>query len=99
MARVDKRLQELGLELPAEAKTPPGMTIPFEWVRVRGNRAFVSGHGPLALDGSPLAPFGKVPSQVSLEEAQALYLVRERDIAQARRAVTFLHSEEHRWGA
>ncbi len=36
-----------------------------------GNRAFVSGHGALAADGSPLGPFGKVPSQVSLEDAQA----------------------------
>jgi hypothetical protein len=40
-------------------------------VRVRGNRAYVSGHGALAADGSPLGPFGKVPSHVSLEDAQA----------------------------
>jgi enamine deaminase RidA (YjgF/YER057c/UK114 family) len=71
MGRVEERLKELGLDLPAEAKVPPGMTIPFQWVRVRGSRAFVSGHGALAADGSPLGPFGKVPSQVSLEDAQA----------------------------
>jgi enamine deaminase RidA (YjgF/YER057c/UK114 family) len=71
MGRVEQRLTDLGLELPAEAKLPPGITIPFQWVRVRGNRAYVSGHGPLAADGSPLGPFGKVPSQVSLEDAQA----------------------------
>ncbi len=71
MGRVEERLKELGLDLPAEAKVPPGMTIPFQWVRVRGRRAFVSGHGALAADGSPLGPFGKVPSQVSLEDAQA----------------------------
>lgn len=71
MGRIEKRLEELGLELPGEAKLPPGVTIPFQWVRVRGSRAFVSGHGALSADGSPLGPFGKVPSQVSLQEAQA----------------------------
>jgi antagonist of KipI len=30
--------------------------------------------------------------RASVEEAQALYVVRERDIAQARRAITLLHS-------
>jgi enamine deaminase RidA (YjgF/YER057c/UK114 family) len=71
MGRVEQRLEERGLQLPDEAKLPPGITIPFQWVRVRGNRAYVSGHGALAADGSPLGPFGKVPSQVSLEDAQA----------------------------
>ena len=45
--------------------------ITASWVRVRGNRAFVSGHGALTPDGSPGGPFGKVPTEVSLEEAQA----------------------------
>lgn len=71
MGRIEQRLKELGLRLPGEATLPPGITIPFQWVRVRGNRAYVSGHGALAPDGSPLGPFGKVPSQVSLEDAQA----------------------------
>jgi len=71
MGRVEQRIQELGLVLPAPAQLPPGVTIPFEWVRVRGPRAFVSGHGSLAVDGSPAGPFGRVPSEVSLEDAQA----------------------------
>lgn len=71
MGRVEQRLQELGLQLPDEAKLPPGITIPFQWVRIRGNHAYVSGHGALAPDGSPLGPFGRVPSEVTLEEAQA----------------------------
>lgn len=71
MGRIEQRLEELGLELPGEAKLPPGITIPFRWVRVRGRHAYVSGHGALAGDGSPLGPFGKVPSQVKLEDAQA----------------------------
>jgi enamine deaminase RidA (YjgF/YER057c/UK114 family) len=69
--RVEQRLEELGLELPAEPKLPPGVTILFQWVRVRDNRAFVSGHGALAADSSPLGPFGKVPSQVPLGDTHA----------------------------
>ena len=67
---IEKRLDELGLALPMSPKLPPGVTVPFDWVRVRGRRAFVSGHGPLAHDGTPAGPFGKVPSEVPLEAAQ-----------------------------
>ncbi len=67
---VERRLDELGLTLPAPAALPTGVEIPFAWVRVHGSRAFVSGHGALATDGSPAGPFGKVPSKVTLEEAQ-----------------------------
>lgn len=71
MADVERRLADRGLSLPAEPKVPPGITIPFQWVRVRGNRAFLSGHGALTPDGDLAGPFGRVPSQVGLEEAQA----------------------------
>jgi YjgF/chorismate_mutase-like, putative endoribonuclease len=67
---VETRLNELGLTLPASPKLPPGVTISFEWVQIRGNRALVSGHGPLAPDGTPAGPFGKVPNEVPLEAAQ-----------------------------
>lgn len=70
-ASADRRLVELGLRLPNDPKLPPGITIPFSWVRTYDDRAFVSGHGPLAEDGSPLGPFGRVPDDVSLDEAQA----------------------------
>ncbi len=67
---VENRLEQLGLALPAPIQLPAGVQTPFAWVRVRGNRAFVSGHGALQLDGSPAGPFGRVPTQVSLEQAQ-----------------------------
>ncbi len=70
MVTADERLQELGLELPADPKLPPGVEIPFQWVRIRDNRAFVSGHGALTRDGTPAGPFGRVPDEVSLEAAQ-----------------------------
>jgi enamine deaminase RidA (YjgF/YER057c/UK114 family) len=71
VGRVEQRLQELGLELPEPTALPPGMTIPFAWVRVSGSRVFISGHGATARDGTPVGPFGRVPSEVSLEDAQA----------------------------
>jgi enamine deaminase RidA (YjgF/YER057c/UK114 family) len=40
-------------------------------VRIWGHRAFISGHGALGPDGTPVGPFGSVPSEVSLEDAQA----------------------------
>jgi hypothetical protein len=71
MTHVEQRLAERSLVLPPEPKVPPGVAIPFRWVRVRGQRAFLSGHGALSPDGTPLGPFGPVPSQVSLEQAQS----------------------------
>jgi len=68
--QVEAKLQEMGLELPAPIKVPPGFTIPFSWTRVRGNRLYISGHAPLEADGTYSGPSGKVPSEVSLEEAQ-----------------------------
>ncbi len=67
---IETRLRALGLTLPAPMKTPPAMRLPFAWVRVRGRRAFVSGHGPIHGDGSLAGPFGKVGADVTLEQAQ-----------------------------
>ena len=66
----DERLVELGLVLPPEPVLPPHVSIPFEWVRVAGDRVTVSGHGPLDGEGKPTGPFGRVPDEVSLEDAQ-----------------------------
>lgn len=71
MTSVEARLAARGLVLPPEPTLPAGVTIPFHWVRVRGRRAFISGHGALSPDGQPLGPFGAVPGEVSLEQAQA----------------------------
>jgi enamine deaminase RidA (YjgF/YER057c/UK114 family) len=68
---IERRLADLGLELPPAISSPPGTEIPFSWVRVIGDRALVSGHGAVDPDGAPEGPFGRVPSDVSLEQAQA----------------------------
>jgi enamine deaminase RidA (YjgF/YER057c/UK114 family) len=67
--KIEARLEELGLALPGPTKTPPGLVLPFSWVRLRGDRAYVSGHGPLNPDGSIAGPLGKVGAEVSEEEA------------------------------
>lgn len=69
--RVEQRLQELGLVLPSPTRAPPNVRLPFAPVRLRGNRAFIAGHGPLNPDGSVAGPFGKVPTHVSPEQAYA----------------------------
>ncbi len=64
----DERIGELNLVLPETVKVPPGLKIPFAWVRVRGNRAFISGHIALNPDGSIYGVRGKVGGGVSIEE-------------------------------
>jgi hypothetical protein len=66
---IENKLTKLGLVLPDPMRLPPGLELPFPWVRVRGGRAFVSGHGPLLGDGSLAGPLGKVGDQVSQEQA------------------------------
>lgn len=68
MSRIEARLAELGLSLPPAVKAPPGVVLPFRFVRVLGNRALISGHSPQAADGSVAGPFGKVGRE--LTEAQ-----------------------------
>lgn len=70
MSQVENRLADLGFHLPEPFVLPPGMVLPFAWVNVRGDRAFISGHGPQQVDGSPAGPFGAVGSSVTLEEAE-----------------------------
>ena len=67
--QIEAKLQELGLVLPEPFKTPPGLQLPFSWARVRGNRVYISGHGPLNPNGTLAGPFGKVGVDVSTEEA------------------------------
>lgn len=66
---IERRIAELGLVLPQPLSPPPGVDLPFPFVRVRGTRAFVSGHGPLNPDGTITGPFGKVGTDVTLEQA------------------------------
>jgi enamine deaminase RidA (YjgF/YER057c/UK114 family) len=66
---IETRLEALGLALPPPVIVPSGIRLPFAFVRVRGNRAYIAGHGPQNLDGSIAGPLGKVDTDVSVAEA------------------------------
>ena len=68
MSETENRLRALGLSLPPPLQPPPGMKLPFQFVRLRGQRARISGHGPQNPDGSWAAPLGKVGREVTLEQ-------------------------------
>jgi len=68
MGRIDARLQALGLVLPATMQAPPGVVLPFRFVRLAGRRALVSGHGPQNADGTIAAPLGKLGRELSVEQ-------------------------------
>ena len=71
MSTIESKLEALGLTLPAAVKPPPGVVLPFSWVRVMGDRAYVSGHVPLDADGTIAEPLGKVGADLTLEEGYA----------------------------
>jgi len=62
------KLAEMKLVLPKAVRPPPGISLPFRLVRVRGDRAYVSGHGPLNADGTLAPPLGKVGRDLSVEQ-------------------------------
>jgi enamine deaminase RidA (YjgF/YER057c/UK114 family) len=66
MGVIENRLGELRLQLPAPLAAPPGVRLPFELVRVHGDLAYVSGHGPF--DGDRLLVTGRVGGEVSVEQ-------------------------------
>jgi enamine deaminase RidA (YjgF/YER057c/UK114 family) len=68
MPPIADKLASLGLVLPKAIQLPPGVVLPFRPVCVRGDRAYVSGHGPLNPDGSLAPPFGKVGRDLSVEQ-------------------------------
>ncbi|TMG83080.1 MAG: RidA family protein [Betaproteobacteria bacterium] len=65
---IEARLQQLGLALPAPIKPPAGVRLPFAFIRMRGNRALVSGHGPQNMDGSIAQPLGKLGRELTVDE-------------------------------
>jgi enamine deaminase RidA (YjgF/YER057c/UK114 family) len=69
MAKIEAKLQAMGLVLPEKTQAPPGVRLPYSPVRVRGNRAYVAGHGPRNSDGTVGDPRGKVGAEVTQEQA------------------------------
>jgi enamine deaminase RidA (YjgF/YER057c/UK114 family) len=71
MAKIEKRLADLGLALPPPVKPPPGVVLPFQFVRLVGSRAYVSGHSAQNPDGSIAGPLGKVGRELTVEQGYA----------------------------
>lgn len=86
---VEAKLKALGLVLPSAPTPPPaGVRFPFVFVRVKGNRAYIAGHGPANPDGSLAGPFGKVGAQVTVDQAyQSARLVGLNILASLKREI------------
>ena len=88
MATVERRLEAMGLVLPQPLRMPAGIRMPFAWVRVRGGRAFISGHIPQNPDGTVAQPLGKVGAEVSPEQGyHAARLVALAHLASLKRTL------------
>lgn len=68
IVEIERKLEAMGLVLPAAMQTPTEVKLPFVQVRVRGSRATIAGHGPLKANGTLFEPLGKVGAEVSLEQ-------------------------------
>jgi enamine deaminase RidA (YjgF/YER057c/UK114 family) len=68
MSTIESRLAALGLQLPAPLQIPPGVKLPFQFVRIAGSRAYISGHGPQSADGSIARPLGKLGRELTVEQ-------------------------------
>jgi len=64
----DERIRELNLILPEPIKLPPSVEMKFSWLRVSGNRVFLSGHIALNVDGTVSEVIGKVGKEVTVEQ-------------------------------
>src|ERR1041385_8981051 len=95
---IDERVRELRLVLPEPFRSPTGAAYPFSWVRVRSNRAYISGPLPLQPNGTLAEPRGKVGESLSIEQgATAARLVGlamlgslQRELGQLERLTAWL---------
>jgi len=68
---IEARLTTLGLTLPPPLIVSSHVRLPFAFVRLSGNRAYISGHGPVGADGRVARPLGKVGADLTAEQAYA----------------------------
>jgi enamine deaminase RidA (YjgF/YER057c/UK114 family) len=66
VGQIENKLSELELTLPRVFAPPPGLQFKFSLVRVSGDHAYVSGHGPL--DGSQVLMQGRVGADITPEQ-------------------------------
>jgi len=84
--QIEERMQALGLMLPEEFHPPEGVRLPSVWVRVIGDRAYLSGQVPISVEGALAGPLGQVGREVTPEQGyQAARLVALAHLANLRR--------------
>jgi len=66
MGRIDNRLAELGLTLPAPLTPPTGASFNFQLVKVYDGLAYIAGHGPF--DGATQLMQGLVGRDLTVEQ-------------------------------
>jgi enamine deaminase RidA (YjgF/YER057c/UK114 family) len=66
MSRIEHRLSELGLTLPAPMTAPTGLTFNFQSVKVHDGLAYIAGHGPF--DGATPLMQGLVGRDLTVEQ-------------------------------
>ena len=96
--QIEAKLEALGLTLPEQFTPLAGTQLPFSWVRVRGNRVYISGHAPQNPDGSLAQSLGKVGAEVSTEDAYqaarlialAMLGIRKRELGDLDRVTAWL---------
>lgn len=69
--QIEQRLAAMGLALPRPLVAPPGVVLPFQFIRIVGRRAIISGHGPQRPDGSIAGPLGKLGRELTIEQGHA----------------------------
>ncbi len=88
MAEIESKLTALDLLLPPPITPPHGVILPFEFVRIIGSRALISGHGPQNPDGSIARPLGKVGVDLSVEQGyRAAHLTALSILGSLKRAI------------
>jgi len=68
MPSPENRINELGLTLPSPMLPPPGVDLPFSFINVCGDRAYISGHPQSGPDGSVVGPYGKLGAELTTAE-------------------------------
>jgi len=88
VAVIESKLAASGLLLPPPITPPAGVILPFEFVRIIGSRALISGHAPQNPDGSLARPLGKLGTDLSIEQGyRAAHLTALSILGSLKRAI------------
>ncbi len=71
MKTPEERLNELGFSLPPPIILPEGLHLPFSFVNIRGNRAFISGHPRQSIKGAIDGPYGTLGRDLTMDHGKA----------------------------